>query len=112
MAIFVSVPTIESSGILAHMPRLQIANRQQLVTLTMKRRKPSLGYQRIAQQLSLLLDVGIDKEVTRRVLAKHYQRDSGDHVRSWLTFFCHTKDSQWSLDFFRCESLILMTVSP
>jgi len=38
----------------------------------MKRRNPSFGYQRIAQQLSLVLDIKIDKDLVRRVLAKHY----------------------------------------
>ena len=73
----------------------------------MKRRNPSFGYQRIAQQLSLVLDVDIDKDVVRRVLAKHYSPDPGDRSSSWLTFLGHAKDSLWSVDFFRCESLIL-----
>ena len=28
---------------------------------------------------------------------------------SWLTFLGHTKDSLWSLDLFRCESMTLRT---
>jgi len=59
----------------------------------MKRGNPSFGYQRIAQQLSLVLDVEIDKDVVRRVLAKHYRPDPGDRGLSWLTFLGHTKDS-------------------
>ena len=73
----------------------------------MKRRNPSFGYQRIAQQLALVLDIQIDKDIVRRVLATHYRPDPGNHGSSWLTFLGHTKDSLWSLDFFRCESLIL-----
>jgi transposase InsO family protein len=73
----------------------------------MKRRNPSFGYQRIAQQLSLVLDVEIDKDIVRRVLARHFRPDPSDRGSSWLTFLGHTKDSLWSLDFFRCESLIL-----
>jgi transposase InsO family protein len=72
-----------------------------------KRRNPTFGYQRIAQQLSLVLDIEIDKDVVRRILAKHYRPNPDDHGPSWLTFLGHTKDSLWSLDFFRCESLIL-----
>ena len=73
----------------------------------MKRRNPSFGYQRIAQQLSLVLDIEIDKDFVRRVLARHFRPDRNDHGSSWLTFLGHTNDSLWSLDFFRCESLIL-----
>lgn len=75
----------------------------------MKRRNPTFGYERIAQQLSLVLDVDIDKDVVRRVLAKHYRPDPSDRSPSWLTFLGHAKDSLWSLDFFRCESLTLKT---
>jgi hypothetical protein len=46
----------------------------------MKRRNPTFGYQRIAQQLSLVLDIEIDKDVVRRILAKHYRPNPGDHA--------------------------------
>ena len=42
-----------------------------------------------------------------RVLAKHYQPVIGDGGPSWLTFLGHTKDSLWSVDLFRCESITL-----
>ena len=48
----------------------------------------------------------IDKDVVRRVLAKHYHRHPSDGP-SWLTFIGHMKDSLWSIDFFRCESITL-----
>ena len=31
----------------------------------------------------------------------------GDGGPSWLTFLGHTKDSLWSIDLFRCESILL-----
>jgi hypothetical protein len=74
----------------------------------MKRRNPSFGYQRIAQQLSLVFNTEVDKDVVRRVLARHFRPDSSDRGSSWLTFLGHSKDSLWSLDFFRCESLTLI----
>ena len=37
----------------------------------MKRRNPSFGYQRIADQISLVFEIEIEKDVVRRVLAKH-----------------------------------------
>ena len=44
------------------------------------------------------------------MLEKHYQPgpDSG-HGPSWLTFIGHLKDSLWSIDLFRCESILLKT---
>ena len=41
----------------------------------MKRRNPRFGYQRIAQQLSFIFGLDIDKDVVRRALAKHYRPD-------------------------------------
>jgi putative transposase len=63
---------------------------------------------RIAQQIAHSFGIEIDKDVVRRVLAKHYRPgDSGSHGPSWLTFITHAKDSLWSLDLFRCESVLL-----
>lgn len=75
--------------------------------LQMKRRNPRFGYQRIAQQLALAFGVEINKDAVRRVLAKYYRPDPSDTGASWLTFLAHAKDSLWSVDLFRCESLIL-----
>ena len=72
-----------------------------------KCRNPSFGYQRIADQISLVFDIGIEKDVVRRVLAKHYRPAPETRGPSWLTFLGHSKDSLWSVDLFRCESLIL-----
>ncbi len=41
------------------------------------------------------------------MLAKHYRRESGGNGPSWLTMLGHMKDSLWSLDLFRCESIHL-----
>jgi hypothetical protein len=60
----------------------------------------------IAQQISHAFGVVIDKDVVRRVLAKHYRPgDSGTNGPSWLTFIGHAKDSLWSIDLFRRESI-------
>ncbi len=72
-----------------------------------KRRNPSWGCRRIAQQLCLVFGLEIDKDVVRRVLAKHYRPEPAAYGPSWLTVLGHTKDSLWSIDLFRCESLIL-----
>ena len=75
----------------------------------MKRRNPRFGCRRIAQQLSFIFGVEIDKDVVRRVLARRYRPEPGSQGPSWLTFLGHSKDSLWSVDLFRCESLILRT---
>ncbi len=75
--------------------------------IEMKTRNPRFGYQRIAEQISLVFNVELDKDVVRRVLAKHYRPTPGSNGPSWLTFLGHSKDSLWSVDLFRCESLTL-----
>ena len=75
----------------------------------MKRRNRRFGCRRLAQQIAFLFGVEIDKDVVRRVLAKHCRPTSGSDGPSWLTFLGHAKDSLWSVDLFRCESLILKT---
>ena len=74
----------------------------------MKQRNPCFGYMRIAQQVSHAFGVEIDKDVVRRVLARHYRPDeSGAQGSSWLALIAHAKDSLWSIDLFRCESILL-----
>jgi len=75
----------------------------------MKRRNPSWGCPRIAQQISLAFAVEIDKDVVRRILANRYKPEPESAGPSWLTFLGHTKDSLWSIDLFRCESAALRT---
>jgi transposase InsO family protein len=53
------------------------------------------------------LKLGIRHRQVRRVLARHYRPESGSNGPSWLTFLGHSKDSLWSVDLFRCESMIL-----
>jgi putative transposase len=77
------------------------------VIVEMKRRNPRFGCPRIAQQISKTFGVEIDKDVVRRVLAKHYRPEPGDNGPSWLTFIGHMKDSLWSVDLFRCKSITL-----
>ena len=78
--------------------------------LELKRRNTRFGCPRIAQEINKAFGLNIDKDVVRRVLAKHYRPgpDSG-HGPSWLTFIGHLKDSLWSIDLFRCESILLNT---
>ena len=75
----------------------------------LKRRNARFGCRRIAQQINKAFGVNIDKDVVRRVLEKHYHPHLDDNGPSWLTFIGHTKDSLWSIDLFRCESILLNT---
>jgi hypothetical protein len=52
------------------------------------------------------ISVEIDKDVVRRVLAKYCRPTGGSDGPSRLTFLGHAKGSLWSVDLFRCESLI------
>lgn len=73
----------------------------------MKRRNPRFGCPRIAQQLNLAFDLNLDKGFVRRILATHYRPDPSNSGPSWLTTLGHAKDSLWSVDLFRCESILL-----
>lgn len=74
----------------------------------LKRRNPRFGCVRIAQQVCHVFGIEIDKDVVPRVLAKDYRPgDTGSGGPSWLTFIPHAKDSPWSVDLFRCESILL-----
>jgi len=75
----------------------------------MKRRNPTWGCPRIAEQIALAFGADIDKDVVRRILGMHYRPESGSGGPSWLTLLGHMKDSLWSVDIFRCESLTLRT---
>jgi putative transposase len=77
------------------------------VILEMKRRNPRFGCPRIAQQVSHAFGIEIDKDVVRRVLAKHYRPKPGGEGPSWLTVMAEARDSLWSVDLFRCESVML-----
>ena len=72
-----------------------------------KRRNPRVGCPRIAQEIARTFGIDIDKDIVRRVLAKHYRFKAGPDGPSWLSFIGHMKDSLWSVDLFRCKSILL-----
>jgi len=75
----------------------------------MKRRNPTWGCPRIAQQITLAFGISINKDVVRRILAARSQPEPDAAGPSWLTMLGHAKNSLWSLDLFRCESAVLRT---
>ena len=77
--------------------------------VAMKTLNPRYGCPRIAKQISMAFGVDVDQDVVRRVLARHYKPQPGGGGPSWLTVLGHSKDSLWSLDLFRVESILLQT---
>ena len=75
----------------------------------MKRRNPRFGCRKIAEQISMAFGSELNKDVVRRILVRFYRPVSGDDGPSWLTVIGHAKDSLWSVDLFRCESMLLKT---
>jgi transposase InsO family protein len=77
--------------------------------VAMKQRNPNWGCPKIAQQISLVFGIDIDKDIVRRVLARYYRPTPNGNGPAWLTFLGHMKDSLWSVDLLRCESATLRT---
>jgi putative transposase len=73
----------------------------------LKRRNPRFGCPRIAQQLARTFGIDLAKDVVRRVLSAHYRPERNENGPSWLTLLGHTRDSLWSMDMFRTESILL-----
>jgi len=80
--------------------------------LAIKNKNPEYGCPKIALMVVNTFGIEIDKDDVRRVLDKYYKPGkptSPSKGPSWLTFFGDMKDSLWSLDFFRLESVSLQT---
>ena len=73
----------------------------------MKRRNPRFGCRKIAEQISSAFGIEINKDIVRRILIQHYRPLPGGDDPSWLTVIGHATDSLWSVDLFRCESILL-----
>ena len=74
----------------------------------LKQRNPRYGCPRIAYIITVTFGIEINKDIVRRILAKHYKPSPGNSQGpSWLSLLGHSKDSLWSIDFFRCESITL-----
>ena len=75
----------------------------------LKSRNPRFGCPRIARIISQTFGVDIDKNVVHRVLAKRSRPAPGGTGPSWLSFVGHTTDSLWSVDLWRCASIVLQS---
>ena len=52
----------------------------------MKKKNPRFGCRRLAQQIAFFFGVWIDKDIVRRVLARHYRPVPGSSGPSWPAF--------------------------
>ena len=73
----------------------------------LKSRNPRFGCPRIARIIARTFGANIDKNVVYRVLSTHYRPIPGGTGPSWVSFIGQTTDSLWSVDLFRCESIVL-----
>jgi len=76
------------------------------VIVELKRRNTRFGCPRIAQQINKSFGLKIDKDVVRRVLAKHYRPEHYDSGPSWLTFFRHMAERLWSIAPYQRRSIL------
>ena len=75
----------------------------------MKRRNPPMGCRKIAEQMVSAFGLAINKDVVRRILIQHYRPAPGGNGPSWLSVIGQARDSLWSVDLFRCESILLQS---
>ena len=78
------------------------------LVIEMKTRNPKIGYGRISMQVYQAFGIEISRFTVGRIIRKHVGSNPGKNSGpSWLTFIGHMKDSLWSVDLFRCESITL-----
>src|ERR1700733_9736606 len=73
----------------------------------MKRHNRRYGCRRIAMQILHAFGLEVSKDLVRHILNKHFTGLPSSNGPSWLTFLGDVKDSLWSMDFFRAESITL-----
>jgi hypothetical protein len=78
--------------------------------VAIKQRNPRSGCPRIALIITNIFAVPVDRDAVRRVWARHYRPDPTlGGGPSWLSLIGHARDSLWSPDLFRRESIRLKT---
>src|SRR5271156_4910085 len=80
-----------------------------VAVVEMKRRNPRMGCRKIAEQISNAFGLEINEDVVRRILIQHYRPAPSGAGPSWLSVIGQAKDSLWSVDLFRCESILLQS---
>lgn len=77
------------------------------LVIEIKKRNPTFGYGRIAMQIYEAFGIRISRFAVGRILRKNKHKLPFGDGPSWLTFIGNMKDSLWSVDLFRCESVNL-----
>jgi putative transposase len=83
---------------------------QQVIDLIIEMRtnNPRIGYGRISMQVYQTFGVEISRFTVGRIIRQYFKNNpSKNDGPSWLTCIGHMKDSLWSVDLFRCESITL-----
>jgi putative transposase len=94
----------------ARRPRPKGPSRELIAAVVeMKRRNPRMGCRKIAEQISNTFGLAINKDVVRRILILDYRPAPGGVGPSWLSVIGQARDSLWSVDLFRCESILLQS---
>ncbi|MBN4055252.1 helix-turn-helix domain-containing protein [bacterium AH-315-K03] len=76
--------------------------------IEIKTKNPRIGYGRISMKIYQVFGMDISRFAVGRIIRKHFSDNTSNHDGpSWLTFISHMKDSLWSVDLFRCESITL-----
>lgn len=102
---------LRPSGVRAVAAESVLLKHQLLISNRSRHRAPNLtSFDRFLIGLTTLFlsphafGVDIDKDIVRRVLAKHYPPgDCGTNGPSWLTLIGHVNDGLWSFDLFRAN---------
>lgn len=76
--------------------------------VAMKQRNPAWGCPRIAQQITLVFGIPLNKDVVRRILAVRYRPQPDLAGPSWLTTLGHAKDSLRSGESLRISMAIAL----
>ena len=81
---------------------------QELIALviSIKSKNTHMGSPQIANFINNNFEIKTCQSTVKRILKNHFKNCPGSGP-SWLSFIGHTKDSLWSLDFFRVESILL-----
>lgn len=79
------------------------------LVVSIKRLNRRFGSDEIQKCIYQSFGLHVGRDVIRRILKKHFPDDTApdNNGPSWLTFLADQKDSLWSMDLFRCESMTL-----
>lgn len=88
--------------------RPEIPEEIRKLVIEIKLQNPRFGCPQIASIVKDRVGLLIGIETVRRILRRHLPPHNGDGP-SWLTFLAQQRDSLWSTDLFRVESITLQT---